>query len=315
MAVLMGGPSAEHDISLSTGKMITDALDRAKYDVKPILISRSGEWQIPPEELKKDFDIAFIAMHGEYGEDGEVQSVLEKIDMPYTGSGVLPSALAMNKVMSSHLFRAHNMNVPEFVVVNKHDYLERVKIPFDFPVIVKPVDRGSSVGTSLVRGESQLVSALEKAFQFSRHAMIQRYIHGREVTCAVLDDGRGNMEVLPVTEIIPKTSNFFDYYAKYSPKASEEVTPARLSKEETKMIQDAAKYIHKVLNASGMSRTDFILSHEGKLYVLELNSIPGMTPTSLLPQAALAHGLTFPELLDKIISAGIARHGDTNRRN
>ena len=315
MAVLMGGPSAEHDISLSTGKMITDALDRAKYDVKPILISRSGEWQIPPEELKKDFDIAFIAMHGEYGEDGEVQSVLEKIDMPYTGSGVLPSALAMNKVMSSHLFRAHNMNVPEFVVVNKHDYLERVKIPFDFPVIVKPVDRGSSVGTSLVRGESQLVSALEKAFQFSRHAMIQRYIHGREMTCAVLDDGRGNMEVLPVTEIIPKTSNFFDYYAKYSPKASEEVTPARLSKEETKIIQDAAKRIHKILNASGMSRTDFILSTDGKLYVLELNSIPGMTPTSLLPQAALAHGLTFPELLDKIISAGIARHGDTNRRN
>jgi len=315
VAVLMGGPSAEHDVSLSTGKMITEALDRARYDVKPVLISRAGEWQISPEDLKEKFDIAFIAMHGEYGEDGEVQGILERVGLPYTGSGVLPSALAMNKVLSSRLFRAHGMNVPDFVAAGKHDDLNRLRLPFELPVVAKPIDRGSSVGVSIVRKETEIAPALERAFKFSRNAMIQRYIQGREINCAVIDDGKGSMEVLPVTEIIPKTSNFFDYYAKYTPKASEEITPARLSEEETHAVQDAAKRAHEIIGASGMSCTNFILSPDGALYILELNSIPGMTPTSLLPQAALAHGLTFPELLDRIISAAFVRYGIARRGN
>ncbi len=311
----MGGPSAEHDVSLSTGKMITEALDRGKYDVTPILISRAGKWQIEPEDLKDKFDIAFIAMHGEYGEDGEVQGILERVGLPYTGSGVLPSALAMNKVLSARLFRAYGINTPEFVEVNKHDNFNKLRIPFELPVVVKPVDRGSSVGISIVRKEADLIPALETAFKFSRDAMIQRYIHGRELTCAVIDDGAGGAESLPVTEIIPKTSTFFDYYAKYTAKASEEITPARISEEETHAVQDVAKRVHEVIGASGMSRIDFILASDGGLYVLELNSIPGMTPTSLLPQAALAHGLTFPGLLDRIISAAFRRYGITNGRN
>ncbi|PIT85627.1 D-alanine--D-alanine ligase, partial [Candidatus Micrarchaeota archaeon CG10_big_fil_rev_8_21_14_0_10_59_7] len=167
--------------------------------------------------------------------------------------------------LSSRLFRAHGMNIPDFVVVSKHDNLNRLKVAFDFPVVVKPVNRGSSVGISIVRKETEVISALESAFRFSRDAMIQRYIQGREITCAVIDDGSGNTEALPVTEIIPKTSNFFDYYAKYTPKASEEITPARLSEEETHAVQDTALRAHQVIGASGMSRTDFILAPDGAL--------------------------------------------------
>jgi D-alanine-D-alanine ligase len=315
VAVLMGGPSVEHDVSLASGKMILSALNRDKYEAAPILISRAGKWEIVPEELKEKFDLAFIALHGEYGEDGEVQSILERVEMPYTGSGVLPSALAMNKVLTSRLLRAHGFNVPDFVEVSKHDNLAKLHIPFDFPVVVKPVDRGSSLGVTIVGRGSELMPALEHSFDFSRHAMVEKYIPGRELTCSVIENSEGGAEPLPVTEIIPKISNFFDYHAKYTPKASEEITPARLPVDWNTAVQDVAKRAHEIIGAAGMSRTDFILDHSGALYILEINTVPGMTQTSLLPQAAFAAGLTFTELLDRIINSAFRKYGITGGRD
>jgi D-alanine-D-alanine ligase len=312
VAVLIGGPSSEHDVSLSTGKVVMDYLDRDKYEVIPVMIGRNGEWQTSPEELRNKADIAFIAMHGEYGEDGRVQKVLEEANIPYTGSGVIPSALGMNKIFSARLLKAYGIKVPDYVPVGKNDNIEKLKIPFGFPAVVKPVDRGSSVGITIVRKKEELPEALENAFRFSYDAMIQEYIPGRELTCGVIDDEYETI-ALPVTEIIPKAAAFFDYHSKYSPNASKEITPAEISPEQTKIVQEIAMKAHGYIGAYGMSRTDLILGHDGNFYVLEINTIPGMTPTSLLPQAALKYGLTFPELLDKIINAAFRRHGVTSR--
>ncbi|MCL4404974.1 D-alanine--D-alanine ligase [Patescibacteria group bacterium] len=312
VAVLMGGPSSEHDVSLATAKLVMDYLDRDKYEAIPVLIRRNGEWQIAPQELKHKADVAFVAMHGEYGEDGRVQKILEDIDLPYTGSGVIPSALGMNKIFSARLLKAYGIKVPEYVPVGKNEDVSKIKVPFGLPVVVKPVDRGSSVGVTVVRREEELAKALEEAFRFSEDAMIQEYISGRELACSVIDDIGGTV-VLPVVEIIPKAASFYDYRSKYAPQGSEHVIPARISKEQTDKVQDIAMKVHKYLGAYGMSRTDLILGHDGNIYVLEINTIPGMTPTSLLPQAALQHGITFPELLDKIINAAFRRHNVANR--
>jgi D-alanine-D-alanine ligase len=304
----MGGPSAEHDVSLSSGKVVVNALDRQRYEVIPVVITRGGQWSIPPEELPQRADIAFIALHGEYGEDGTVQELLRRLGLPFTGSDVLPSALAMNKILTANLFRAYGLNVPRSVVVDR-SAKEAVQLNFDFPLVVKPVDRGSSVGVSIVRRGEEIEEALEKAFSFSRQALIQEYIVGREITCSVIDNGDEEVIPLPPTEIIPRTSHFFDYHAKYTQGATDEITPADLDPATRDLVQTTAVLAHQAIGASGMSRTDMILAPSGWLYVLEINTIPGLTPTSLFPQAALAHGLTLPELFHRLIEAGLRRHG------
>jgi D-alanine-D-alanine ligase len=310
VAVLMGGPSSEHEVSLLSGKNVVAGLDKAKYEVLPVVVSRSGIWQTEPGELKKRIDVAFIAMHGEFGEDGTVQSILEKEGIVYTGSRPLPSALGMNKIFSSRIFRAHDLPTPDFLAINKNDNWEDLQLDFDLPFIVKPSSRGSSLGVSLVRERKDLGEALKKAFAFGRDALIQKYIYGREVTCGVLDDGRRKITPLLPTEIILKLSIFFDYRSKYANNASEEVTPPRLPEKTIEKIKDTAAAAHRIIGASDISRTDMILSHEdNKLYVLEINTIPGLTPNSLLPKEAAATGISFSELLDKIIQAAINRHG------
>ena len=310
VGLLVGGPSAEHEVSLSSGEVVKNALESAnKYEVVKVVIGRDGTWPMDIEELAEDIDIAFIALHGEYGEDGTVQEILKNEGIPFTGSDVLPSALAMNKILSSRLLKSTGISVPRFVVVHNH---EKEIEPFDhfgFPVVVKPADRGSSVGVSVVRAPEELYVALQNAFKFSRDAIIQEYILGHEVTCCVLDDGLGDAVPLPVTEIMPKSGGIFDYHAKYTPGASDEITPARLTDEGTELVQRTAVAAHRAVGASGMSRTDMIIGDDRELYVLEINTIPGMTPTSLLPQAALAHGLTLPDLFDRIIEAGLRKHG------
>ncbi len=310
VGLLMGGPSAEHEVSLLSGAVVKEHLENSgKYDILPIIIGRDGTWPIDLEDLTDDIDIAFIALHGEYGEDGTVQEILRDAGVPFTGSDPLPSALAMNKVLSSRLLTAMGIAIPRFVVVHKH---EKAYDPFDhfgFPVVVKPADRGSSVGVSIVREPVEIYVALQNAFRYSRDAMIQEYISGHEVTCSVLDDGLGDTVPLPVTEIIPKSGGFFDYNAKYTAGASDEITPARLTDEGTELVQRTAVAVHRIVGASGMSRTDMIIGEDGDLYVLEINTIPGMTPTSLLPQAAKAHGLTLQDLFDRIIEGGLRKHG------
>ena len=305
----MGGPSAEHEVSLLSGEVIYGHLDREKYEVTPVIVTKDGEWPIGVDKLKNEVDIVFIAMHGEYGEDGVVQGLLRDAEIPFTGSDVLASALSMNKILSGRLLASHGLNIPHFIVAHKHEGVSVGLEDLDFPVIVKPANRGSSVGVTIVRTEDDLRSALEKAFGFSRDAIIQEFIPGREVTCAVLDDGLGDAFPLPPTEVIPRLGAMFDYEAKYTPGASDEITPANLHDDAISFIQEVAVITHRAVGASGMSRTDMIIGEDDVLYVLEINTIPGMTPTSLLPQAAKVHGLTFSDLLDRIIDAGQRRHG------
>lgn len=300
IAVLMGGPSAEHEISLKSGRMVLKFLDKNKYAARPIIISKNGRWPITLPKLKKSFDVAFIAMHGEYGEDGTIQSILEKYKIPYTGSPAKASRLGMDKIKSLILFKKAGLNIPP-----------RTK---KMPLVVKPADRGSSVGTSIVKNIDDLPRAIKSAKKYSPKILIEKYIEGREITCGVIEKN-GRLIALPSTEIIPKTNTFFDYHAKYTPGASLEITPApNLMKKTIRGIQTAALKAHQAIGARGFSRTDMIIekskgkSQKSKIYVLEINTIPGLTKMSLLPQEAKTAGISFSTLLDIIIESALKKN-------
>ncbi len=307
VALLMGGPSPEHEVSLKTGAIIAQTLDRTRYDVQEIVIPKNGEWEIP-----HGIDVAFIAMHGVYGEDGAVQSLLEEKRIPYTGSGASASALAMDKLKSLEVFARNGLNVAPHAVITKIDYeakreeiVERIK-EFGFPCVVKPVQCGSSVGISILDNDSGLKKALEQGFAYGPSLLIERYIKGREFTCGVLEEN-GNPRALPPTEIIPGEASFFNYEAKYTPGATREITPPEdVTPDLIEKIQHAALRAHEAIGCSAMSRTDMIFS-DNTLYILEINTIPGMTETSLYPQAAAAAGIPFSLLLDKVINAAFRK--------
>ena len=304
VAVLMGGPSAEHEVSLKSGKMVLQYLDSQKYDACPVIIDKKGKWPMSKKDFKERFDVAFIAMHGEYGEDGEVQKILEKMGVKYTGSDVIASKLGMDKEKSYKIFVKKGLKVAKFVT-----NLKKIN-QIGLPLVIKPVNRGSSVGVSLVNAYQDISPAIKNALKYSTKIMAQQYIKGREMTCGVIDYGKNTIALLP-TEIIPKTSSFFDYNAKYKVGASKEITPPRLPHKQIVNIQKTAIKAHKAIGAKGLSRTDFILAGPAngragkKLYVLEINTLPGMTETSLLPQAAKAVGISFKELLEIIISSAL----------
>jgi D-alanine-D-alanine ligase len=327
--ILMGGPSAEHEVSLATGGKILNALDKNKYNLKPITITKDGKWMLPPAEIKlldyiekrnkkdivlleneevvdrlkgeKSVDVAIIAMHGTYGEDGTIQGLLELANIPYTGSDVMTSALAINKDMTKRTLRSEGILMPGHIILEK-DYsaedFKRINLPF----IVKPNKQGSSVGITIVKNKKQISSALKKAFQFDSKIMLEEYLDGQEITAAVL--GNKNLIALPLIEIRPKISDYFDYRAKYEIGGSEEICPAPISKALTKKIQDIALKVHKILECRGVTRSDFILK-DGKPYFLEINTIPGMTETSLVPQAAAKAGITFSKLMDKLVELAL----------
>ena len=308
VAVLIGGQSAEHAVSLNTGRQVLKKLDPKKYSAHAIKISKAGKWPITFKKLKSDFDIVFNAMHGEYGEDGTVQRLLEKSQIPYTGSRVRASELGMNKIKSLAIFKKIGLNVPPYLIINNINIAVGIKkvSRFGWPVVVKPADRGSSVGLSIVEGDQKLSGAIKTALHYSKTIIIQKYIKGRELTCGVIEKGN-RILALPPTEIIPKEREFFDYYSKYTPKATREVTPAKLPGRLTKIIQDLALTAHKSINASDYSRTDMILGNDGLVYVLEINTLPGLTQNSLLPKAAKSIGLKFSSLLDLIIESALKR--------
>jgi len=295
IVVLAGGPSSEHIVSLKTASNVVEKLNKKKYDVEQIIVSKKGKWPISPDKLAAD--VVFIAMHGAYGEDGTVQLILEKIGVPYTGSDAVASKLGMDKRKSSEIFASNGLLVPESFNISQ----------CEFPIVIKPADGGSSVGVQIAETPNQLQEAIAEASKYSREILAQEYIRGREFTCGVLDNGLGNAVALPPTEIIPVERKFFDYQAKYVSGASREVTPPDLPKKTIKAIQEIALKAHKIIGCSGMSRTDMIIkdSEQSKIYVLEINTIPGLTETSLLPQQALAAGIVFAELLDRIIEAAL----------
>jgi len=236
-------------------------------------------------------------LHGPFGEDGTIQGMLEIFGLPYVFSGVLASSLAMDKEMTKKILRAENILMPQSSILRK-DYKKKDLDKIKLPTIIKPICQGSSFGIFIVRDKKDLAMAVKKAFNFGSKLMAEEFIDGREITAAVL----GNEEpiALPLIEIKPKTAAFFDYRAKYEPGASEEICPAPIDSDLTEMIQAAAIKIHKILDCRSVTRSDFIIKNN-QPYFLEINTIPGMTETSLVPLAAAEHGLSFSSLLDELI--------------
>lgn len=306
VGVIMGGASSEYEVSLSSGENVLSVIDREKYDPVPITIGRDGIWPFPVEDLIGKIDVAFLAVHGEYGEDGHLQMLLENLGVPYTGTDARGSALGMNKSAAAKVFKARGLLVPEAIDIARHDRWANLKMPFDFPVVVKPMDRGSSVGVNIVRNERELTDALCVAFDFSKNARIERYVSGRELTCGVIEDWNGDIS-LPPTEIIPQKAYFFDYHSKYAPDASKEITPPNLPESAIKAIKRASLIAHESVGGRGVTRTDMILGGDGRLYVLEINTLPGLTKTSLIPKQCAAAGISLPLLIDKIIADALRR--------
>lgn len=330
----MGGFSSERTVSLSTGKQILDALDKEKYEAigvdaamlpgSRLKLSRGAVEEVSAlaeagsalagstklvsvREISSDGsklrpDVVFIALHGKYGEDGTVQGLLELLGIPYTGSGVLASALAMDKSMTKKVLAAEGVPVPisvDFTCGGAWDeagVMNAVNV-IGYPVIVKPSRQGSSFGMTKVNRPEELKHAIREAAAFDSQVVVERFLEGRELTVGVL--GNGDPFALPVIEIVPK-KGVYDYQAKYEPGATEEIVPAPISADDTALAQKLGLAAHRALGCCGVSRTDMILASDG-IYVLEVNTIPGMTPTSLLPRAAAAAGIEFSRLLDMLI--------------
>ena len=304
VALLSGGRSAEREVSLKSGEQVYQALNKEKYDIRRY---------DPRDDLAKlisaaaEVDVALIILHGRYGEDGTIQGLLELLDIPYHGSGVLGSALGINKIQSKKLYEHAGLPVSPYLIVDRTDPDAQTKIKevLGLPAVVKPEHEGSSIGLSIVNETGDLQPALELAGQYDRLVLVEKFVAGIEITGAVL--GNLNPEPLPLVEIIPGDQySFFDYEAKYKPGATEEICPARLSDDLTHKAQDYAVRAHQALRCRGYSRTDMIVS-DGEAYVLETNTIPGMTATSLYPQAAAAAGIGFSELLDRLIELALEK--------
>ncbi len=303
VALLAGGKSGEREVSLAGAKGVLAALDKEKYDV------RKYDPSVDLERLAadaKDLDVAFILLHGPLGEDGSVQGFLDLLGLPYQGAGVLGSALAMNKNLAKILYREAGLRVADWLMASPADIdkPENLSSRLRFPLVVKPVGQGSSLGMSVAADDQALSKGLQKAFEYGVEVMVEEYIHGREVTGGVL--GNHDLQALPLVEIIPGAEyQFFDYEAKYKTGATKEICPADLPEEIAQVARDSAVRAHRVLGLRGYSRTDMIVSGKGEVFVIETNTIPGMTPTSLLPQAAQAAGYTFPHLLDLLIELAL----------
>ncbi|MCL2340647.1 MAG: D-alanine--D-alanine ligase, partial [Proteobacteria bacterium] len=285
LALIAGGTSDEREVSLRGAAGVEQALDPARYEV--VRYDPATDLARIAVDAAK-IDVAFLLLHGVNGEDGTIQGFLDLLGIPYQGAGVLGSALAMDKNLAKTLYRLHGLPVAPWVMAVPDDLADtgRILAEVGLPCVVKPVRQGSSIGMSIVRDAAKLTEALLLALRHDTGVMVEQYIRGRELTAGVL--GNSPLEPLPLVEIIPDARfEFFDYEAKYQPGASREICPAEVSEAVRRQAQDYAVRAHRCLQLRGYSRTDMILADDG-LYLLETNTIPGMTPTSLLPQAAAA---------------------------
>ncbi len=305
IAVLKGGWSREREISLKTGAAVEQAFKRLKIKALGIDIKRN----IGDVLLKKKINFCFLALHGPFGEDGRIQSLLEILNIPYTGTGPLASAIAMDKNFSKQLFQQHSVPTAPWVVIKKSEeehtassYMNAQKMFLEGPVFVKPVDQGSAIGVSRVEKYVDLKPALTACFKVSSDALVERFIPGRELTVGVL----GN-HILPVIEIIPQHA-FYDFHSKYAKGGSRHVVPADISPSLTVRAQKISGQAFNALGCDVYGRVDLILTPQEELFVLEVNTIPGMTATSLLPEAAKAEGIGFDELVIQIIELSLKRN-------
>ena len=345
----MGGTSSERDVSLATGLRVADALRACGHEVTTVDTARgaldrgdeqkmltSGVVKVAPpsqQELarmsvealprtvrtlptQRDTDVIFLGLHGGQGEDGTIQALLDLTGVPYTGSGHLASALAMDKDLSKRLFRDAGVPTADWLMARRagNGSIERPTTAqvrtLGIPLIVKPSKQGSTVGLSMVKEASDLDAAIDTAFEFDDEVMIERFIPGREFTVGILGG-----EALPVGEIIPK-HEIYDYECKYTAGMAEEVFPARISADETARVQEYARKAFAALKLRGYARIDFRLSsQDGEFYCLEANTLPGMTQTSLIPQAAAAAGISFPELCDRIVQLALAGRSEEGEKS
>jgi D-alanine-D-alanine ligase len=298
VALIAGGWSREREISLKSGESVYNALDKGRYEVKRYDPSKDLLTLI---QDSKDIDIVLLLLHGKRGEDGSIQGLLDLLGLPYVGSGVLASAMAMNKAISKELFRGAGLKVPREMIFSRNQDINQEKIlsVLGKPAVVKPVAEGSSIGVRVCHTGEEIAEGIKDVFDMSSEVMVEEYVEGREVSCAVL--GNRSPAALPVIEIIPrKEHQFFNYAAKYVPGASEEVCPARLPSRVSKKVQGYAIKAHCLLCCRNFSRSDMIVA-DNQVYILETNTIPGMTENSLFPLAARTAGLSFSQLMDRLI--------------
>lgn len=288
IGVLMGGVSHEREVSLKTGSAILQTLQEGGYPVVGIDVSSD----IVQRLLEEHIDVAFIALHGRWGEDGTVQGLLELLRIPYTGSGVLASALAMNKIKAKEIFLFHGIPTPEFITPQEG---KQADPPFPPPWVVKPASEGSTIGIDIVMDTKGLQDAIQRARGYDQEVLVERFIEGKELTVGILKG-----EPLPAIEIDPK-GGFYDYEAKYTPGMTEYLCPAPISDQKKDEVQGISLKAYHVLSCSGCARVDLLLSKAGEAFIIEVNTLPGMTETSLVPKAAAQVGISFPQLVEIIL--------------
>ena len=347
LAIIFGGKSGEHEVSLASAISVMKALGKNKYNIIPIAITKKGNWLIGNKGEKyiklhsasagkenaisekksqslvtinkkdltnysegdtkgKKIDLVLPLLHGPFGEDGRIQGMLDMLDAPYVFSGVLAQALAMNKPKTKALVKNEGVLVARDILIRKNEKYNLNKIikKLSLPIVVKPSELGSSVGMSIAKTKKELEPGIKTAFRYDREVLLEKFIKGRELTVPVM--GNNPARALPVIEIIPKVSAWFDYRAKYEVGGSEEICPAKIPGKIKNKIQKQALAAYKAIGCKDLARVDFIWQKgSDKLYFLEINTIPGMTATSLVPKSAKAAGLTFSQFLDKLISQAI----------
>ena len=331
LAVIFGGPSGEHDVSLKSTQKVVEALDKVKYDIFLVAITKDGRWLFGGMAQKylldssfsdlletsesffdadilhrEKIDLAIVVGHGTFMEDGRIQAVLEMLQIPYLFSGVLASALAMNKEKSKIIAKSVGLKTAKSVIIKKGDKINfgKIKDKLSLPIFIKPNELGSSVGMTIAKTEEELQAGIIEAMKWGDEVLLEQFISGRELTVVVI--GRKKLKVLPVVEIIPQVSGWFNYEAKYEMGGSKEICPAQIPDEVAKKAQNYAKKIFQTIGCRDLARVDFIWNEaENKIYFLEINTIPGMTETSLAPQAAQVFGWSFGEFLDKLIATAL----------
>ena len=315
VAVLYGGKSGEHDVSLMSAGSVMENLDDDRYEITPVFITREGKWDVSLEKLR-EFDVAFPVLHGPNGEDGTVQGLLEVLGVPFVGAGVVGSAVGMDKVIFKDVMLAHHLPVAKHLVVRRGDWLmNRGEIEIEvitelqLPVFVKPANMGSSVGITKAGTMAQLAEAIEEAFKWDRKILVEAAVpNARELEVSVI--GNDVLTASVVGEIVPKRE-FYDYQAKYLDKGDEAsglLIPAPIPDALSQLIREVAVEVAQVADVRGMARVDFLLDRSnGEVYVNEINTIPGFTEISMYPKLWLASGMTYPELLDKLIDLALEK--------
>lgn len=298
--VLMGGISEEREVSLRSGKAVWDALLALNYDAQAIDFNSSTIKDI----IDYNPDLVFIALHGKHGEDGTVQGLLESLQIPYTGSGVATSAICIDKVLSKRIFDSEGISTAAFRIIDRQELnapdalRDHLISAIGLPMVVKAATQGSSIGTYIIKAENAILPAVENAFRYSRDVLVEKFIDGQEVTVAVI--GNNDPQVLPLIEIT-SANEFYDYESKYTEGMCEHIIPARIGEQGVAQITRISKQVYKLMGCQGFARIDFMLDKNIQPYVLEVNTIPGMTEMSLVPDAARAAGINFNELVEIIV--------------